>query len=620
MNIQSRTSVVLAKTLVVLFVLVMVAIWLMKSPQISNSAALQRERVLKNAIPGQEPTEWKVRKVGPKRMGMNAQEPAFGDSDKILEDQIPPHLPIKVEIKNLKTNSLLRDLEIKVTNEAKKPIYYLELGILLPDVLSSAGGTLGFALRYGRTALIKFDSPLQPDDVPLQPGESFIFKVAKKNLDGYDIQVARGKRVSQSELKRAYLMFHNLNFGDKTGFSMTNGSPEPNVPKERSQGCDQSSDLNAEFPYFLDAFSRDFFSFTVVRANFSTGKSPPQSNLCCPASPPAVPCSFFKDDTYNCQCGEGHTVTIVGCQNPLGKCADSTRIDSDCPDGQGGVFICVEWFRQACSAYCDVDQDGWYSSSPSCEGADCDDHDPNITPFSPQCATPTPTPTPQPTPPPPPQSSCNPSTLLLGWCLAGGGEWVYPPPANSCGCSGPLEKSPVIVDVLGDGFALTDLAHGVNFNLDGVGAAERLSWTAAGSDDAFLVLDRNANGIVDNGEELFGNFTPPQPFSLEANGFLALAEYDQPANGGNGDGLIKRSDAIFFSLRLWQDINHNGFSEPSELHSLPELGLKTLHLDYKKSRRTDEYGNQFRYRAKVKDTRDAQLGRWAWDVFLVSGP
>ena len=210
---------------------------------------------------------------------------------------------------------------------------------------------------------------------------------------------------------------------------------------------------------------------------------------------------------------------------------------------------------------------------------------------------------------------CPPAISDGGGGGGAGGDICCVPTADGTECCG----TPILVDVDGDGFSLTDAASGVNFDLKAKGTPQHTGWTAADSDDAFLVLDRNGNGTIDNGTELFGNYAAqPAVSPADRNGFLALAVYDEPSQGGNSDGVIDSRDAIFTSLRLWRDANHNGLSEPEELHGLPSLSVTTLRLDYRASKRTDEFGNSFKFRAKVDDAKGAKVNRWAWDVIFVS--
>jgi hypothetical protein len=213
---------------------------------------------------------------------------------------------------------------------------------------------------------------------------------------------------------------------------------------------------------------------------------------------------------------------------------------------------------------------------------------------------------------------CDPSPAELSDCQdARQGTWDY----GLCQCV--TDPTPIIIDLENDDLHLTSAANGVMFDIKATGQPMKLGWTRAGSDDAFLVLDRNHNGTIDDGTELFGNYTPQPEVKKkgEKNGFRALAVFDEPAQAGNGDGQITAADAIYSSLRLWKDLNHDGISQPNELETLEAEGLRAISLHYVRSRQTDQYGNQYRYRGHVTMDRHAFAGgtrRQAIDVFLVT--
>src|SRR4029453_9566169 len=110
------------------------------------------------------------------------------------------------------------------------------------------------------------------------------------------------------------------------------------------------------------------------------------------------------------------------------------------------------------------------------------------------------------------------------------------------------------------------------FDMGGDGHREPISWAARGTDDAWLVLDRNGNHLVDSSKEMFGLFTDQPHATTSRNVFVALAEFDRGDSGANRNGQIDSRDTVFSNLRLWQDQNHDGVSQPDELKTLSSLG------------------------------------------------
>src|SRR6476661_7145427 len=159
----------------------------------------------------------------------------------------------------------------------------------------------------------------------------------------------------------------------------------------------------------------------------------------------------------------------------------------------------------------------------------------------------------------------------------------------------PDENCPVLLDLARDGFHLSGPDPAVRFDIDADGVLDNIAWTRAGGDDAFLCMDRNHNGVIDNGIELFGYSTPLLSGRPAKIGYRALADLDSLMVGGNLDGVIDSRDALFHELCAWVDQNRDGISQPAEIFSLDQVGVSYLEYDYRPIRLWDSYGNLFRY-------------------------
>jgi hypothetical protein len=178
-------------------------------------------------------------------------------------------------------------------------------------------------------------------------------------------------------------------------------------------------------------------------------------------------------------------------------------------------------------------------------------------------------------------------------------------------------NTPIIIDLGNEGFHLTSAANGVTFDFNGNGQPIKLSWTDPKYRNAWLVLDRNGNGKIDSSLEMFGNLAA-QPPSKTPNGYLALAEFDKPENGGNNNGYIDAGDAVYPKLLLWVDANHDGVSQPEELFTLASQGIAAIDLKYTESKYTDEFGNGFKYKGILVDANGFHNDHRTYDVFLVT--
>ena len=168
--------------------------------------------------------------------------------------------------------------------------------------------------------------------------------------------------------------------------------------------------------------------------------------------------------------------------------------------------------------------------------------------------------------------------------------------------------TPLVLDLNDNGVLSQSVASGVHFDLFASGQQTATGWTDPG--DGFLVLDRNHDGSISDGSELFGDSTLMSSGKRASNGYEALAELDSDHNG-----RISRSDINFAELKVWTDTNSNGLTDAGELFTLQEMGIESLDLQAT-STAIKENGNTIGLVSSFEDT--SGTSRTMADVWFVT--
>jgi hypothetical protein len=282
--------------------------------------------------------------------------------ERVLEDKVPKHLPIKVKLKkekektfkDLKNEKWARALELEVTNTGDKPIYSLSFILEMPEI-SSGGFPIVFTLDYGSVRMGTFKNKPGPDDIPIKPGETYVLKIipgSAKAFEEYTVEE------NWPNPKKVILVFQIMDFGDGTGFEGTTGvavsypqnqqSRSDNYKPPHKSTCRSPQWRQAALSNWADTFEILPASFSPVNFLSAESSQPDPFNLlsqpqdCCSGT--GSGCWFTsRYSEYNCYgCPPQNRYQPAVCGDPEGACRKLDYVSRTCTIPETGKqFLCL---------------------------------------------------------------------------------------------------------------------------------------------------------------------------------------------------------------------------------------------------------------------------------------